>query len=853
MSEGLNMSLKRIQIGLILCALIGSFVIIPANTEACYSIEVTYESEKNVDQGDFTQYEIQIDLSPGCRSVYYLTFTTDGPFGTGWSTAILNESGGELGYDVEVMYSGTVTVYFYLMVSAPIDAVPDEEFAPLIYLRATDYYNQEDNYDIDTTTTVNNGIESPQAVSLWENGNSTNSIDMEWDQYLDPDTFGSYELHMSSLPGFIPVTTTVYATFYTRFTTTITVDGLSEGTDYYFVIRLWDSITTDRYFADSNQVKGRTQGINYPPIAVILSDPTNVKAREVTLTWTQNTDLDFASYEMHSSLDPGFTPDTTTRDMIVDNQTITSVEVSGLEENCTLYFKVRVIDHGGLFNDSNEVSCHTEDWDPEALTLYDPTNTTASSTVLSWSQSLDYDFQCYEIYMSENEFFTPSQDTYETNITDSCEISITLSSLEELTTYYFCVRLVDLAYNYNDSNVVSTTTLDGTPPTIISTIPLHDAVDVEVTQDITITFSEAMDQGTVTYSCTPDCGGWSEIWTVSGDEVTYQHSNDFEDSTIHTFQITAGTDLGGNALEGTTSFSFETKDMTKPEVTLTSPVKNAQDILINTKVSITFSEPMDESSVEGAITAPFSYGTPSWNGNRITLTPSEDLDYSTEYTVSVGKGASDLAGNQMASKYTLRFTTEADDTNHEPVVIVSSPNNDEVDESVIIAWSATDSDEDLISITLYYDTDTDDSSGLTLIKSSLSNSGSYEWDTSDIDDGDYYIYVVASDGDLEKGAYSGKLTIAHPEEPDNNGGDNTDGTGPSKGDESDSFPMILLVLIICAILGAVIVAAYVLGSKKVTVTGGPITCPACGKQFMADTSVSPYVQCPFCGTQGMLK
>jgi hypothetical protein len=148
MSEGLDMSLKGIQIGLILCALIGSFVIISVNTEACFTIEVTYEDNKNVDKGDFTQYEIQIDLSPGCRSVYYLTFSSDEPPGTGWSTAILNESGGVLDYGSEVMYSGTVTVYFYLMVTAPSDATDGETYAPPIYLRATDYYNQDDTFDM---------------------------------------------------------------------------------------------------------------------------------------------------------------------------------------------------------------------------------------------------------------------------------------------------------------------------------------------------------------------------------------------------------------------------------------------------------------------------------------------------------------------------------------------------------------------------------------------------------------------------------------------------------------------------------------------------------------------------------
>jgi hypothetical protein len=743
------------------------------------------------------------------------------------------------------------------MVTAPEDAIDGEEYAPPISLQVTDYYNQADNIDIETNTTVNSDILSPPPVILQETGNSTNSIELEWSMLPISEGFSKYEVHMSSLPDFVAVPTTVHTTFYTRAQTFLTVDGLSEGTDYYFVVRVWDNeYTTGPFLADSNKVKGRTQGINYPPVAVWLSDPKDVTNREVTLNWTQNLDADFAIYEIHSALEPGFAPNETTRDMTVDNQTIIEVQVTGLEENATLYFIVRVIDHGGLSNDSNEVSCHTEDFKPAAMELYDPTDTTNETTFLSWSQSTDYDFERYEIHISDESVFEPSQETYRAEKTNSAETSITIDNLEQLTTYYFCVRIYDCGGQYNDSNIGSTTTLDLTPPSIESHFPYHEANDVDVTQDITISFSEEMDQDTVTFSCTPDCSGWSEIWNAQGDEVTYQHSNDFEDSTILTFEITAGTDLRGNALTGDTSFSFVTKDNTNPEITDTSPAKNAQNVLTDTVVTITFSETMEKSSVEGAINAQFPYGTPTWNGNRIILTPSADLDFSTEYQISVGTAASDLAGNQMASIFTFKFTTEAEDINHEPEITVSSPNNDEVDESAFIVWIATDSDDDQISISIYYDTDTNEMNGMSLIKSSLSNSGTYEWDTSNMGNGDYYIYVVAYDGEIDVGSYSGKLTIQHPEDDGGDGGDGGgDGGGisPEKGDESDSFPMILLVLIICAVLVCVIVAAYALSSKKATVSGGPITCPSCGKQFMADTSVSPYVQCPFCGTSGMMK
>jgi hypothetical protein len=312
--------------------------------------------------------------------------------------------------------------------------------------------------------------------------------------------------------------------------------------------------------------------------------------------------------------------------------------------------------------------------------------------------------------------------------------------------------------------------------------------------------------------------------------------------------------MAGNELDTynsvTNPFSFTTKDITAPTVTSCSPQNQAENVLCSVEIKITFSEGMDESSVEDAISVPFSF-TESWSGFRLTLTPDSDLDFSTQYEISIGTGAEDLAGNNLKSKYTFSFTTEEEDVNHAPEVAVSSPSNDDADESITIEWLATDLDGDSVTISLYYDTDTDDSVGLKLIKGGLGNSGSYDWDTSDLPEGDYYVFVKASDGVNEAGSYSGKLTIAHAEVPDDGG--NQDGVDPGADEESDSFPMLILILIIIIVVIAVLVAALSKGSKKTGSQAETITCPRCGKQFTADTSVSPYVQCPFCGTSGMMK
>ncbi|UCG68611.1 MAG: hypothetical protein JSV09_12495, partial [Thermoplasmata archaeon] len=205
--------------------------------------------------------------------------------------------------------------------------------------------------------------------------------------------------------------------------------------------------------------------------------------------------------------------------------------------------------------------------------------------------------------------------------------------------------------------------------------------------------------------------------------------------------------------------------------------------------------------------------------------------------------------------------------------------------------------------------------GMLLIQSSVSNSGSYVWDISSLDEGNYYVYVTASDGDLETGSYSGRLTIDHPDETpidtdndgkpdsvdtddDNDGipddeedldGDgkldpgetdplnpDTDGDGydddidefprdktkwtsdvsdPGTEKEEDSLPLILLGIIIAIIVVLVAVVALVLSSgKKTTPLPAALTnCPNCGQQFQPDPTMAPYVQCPHCGTSGMLR
>lgn len=1055
---------KGLEVLLIIYVLVGSFIVICANSVACFGWTVSCnDTEKNVDIGCYTIYEIQTSFWPGCRSTYWVSFSHDG-IPSGWTADILDETGIVIPTGVETILSGTVSYLFSLKITAPGTATGGEKAIITTHIRATDYYNQDEIKDVITTTTVNSLDQAPNPVILSHAGSTQNTINLTWTESDEPlASFEKYELHMGPSLFFIPVKGTLIATITNRATTEYEVTGLSPETTYYFCVRVWDNDPQPQgpYFADSNVLAAATTGINDPPAAVFLYDPDDVTNSEANLTWTQNMDLDFDKYEVHFSTTPGFTPgpETLIGDPIYDQANV-KFQVTGLAENTTYYFKVRVYDTGGLYSDSNEVSCKTLDYLPEPIILDDPYDIGVSSMKLKWSESCITDFNYYEVHMAQIPGFVPGPGTLFKSITNRSENFTTITGLAEKTTYYFKVRVFDVTGNYMDSNEVFDTTLENTYPWIILTSPFNSEIDVCVSQNIVVTFSEAMDTGTVTFSCSTDPLGWSETWSNGDKTVTYSHNN-FQSQTIYTFHITGGKNLLGNDLVAgaiPNPWSFETEDIIPPIITLTTPSNGAINVPVTTKIEVTFSEPMDEStvtfvcfpdpggwsfvwsldfqkvtydhnpfeslklytvgitsgkdlagndlvsgsienpwvfetadatppmliftdpadgstkipidamviitfskvidttsltftcspdpggwtdtwsddgktvmlshnmfesltsytfhvtgakdlagndfvlgdvsnpfsfetkdadpplvvstkpakhatdvdvtstiqitfsegmnrqSVEDALEATFSYDVPTWEGNTIILTPTSDLDPSTQYTITIGTGVMDLAGNHLSSPFTLVFTTIS--INHAPTVVVSQPDNDVVHSEIEILWIATDQDSDPLTISLYFDDDNNpDNGGLTLIESDLSNSGSYNWDTSEIPDGDYYIYVKANDGRTEGTAYSGLLTVDHPEQSDSGDGGNGGGGDVNIGDEQkeDDFLWILLWIIICIIVILALVMAMVYRQRRNVTAAGSIKCSNCGQEFTPFDPTVDSAKCPHCGESSKIR
>src|SRR5215211_7821009 len=98
-------------------------------------------------------------------------------------------------------------------------------------------------------------------------------------------------------------------------------------------------------------------------------------------------------------------------------------------------------------------------------------------------------------------------------------------------------------------------------------------------------------------------------------------------------------------------------DTTAPKVNNTSPANNATGVSRTANVTATFSEPMDEASVEapGVVTLKKSSGgaavaasvTYNPTAKKVILNPNLSLARNTLYSAEVTTGATDLAGNQL--------------------------------------------------------------------------------------------------------------------------------------------------------------------------------------------------------------
>ena len=111
-----------------------------------------------------------------------------------------------------------------------------------------------------------------------------------------------------------------------------------------------------------------------------------------------------------------------------------------------------------------------------------------------------------------------------------------------------------------------------------------------------------------------------------------------------------------------------------PKIVETLPPSGAEQIPLNTNITISFDQPMDKLSVEGALTSvPAINSTISWSSDlkQMIIHPATLLLPNTSYQITINASACSSRGIPLMSNYILRFTTQP----VPPVIILTSPLN----------------------------------------------------------------------------------------------------------------------------------------------------------------------------------
>lgn len=207
----------------------------------------------------------------------------------------------------------------------------------------------------------------------------------------------------------------------------------------------------------------------------------------------------------------------------------------------------------------------------------------------------------------------------------------------------------------------TSTVPDYTPPKITKTDPSNGAAGVAITSRLSFLWSEWMDRPATesAFFSSPriTCSwSWAGSMQICTPDVGLKYGAQY---TI--VILSSARDLSGNEMKDyyTLSFATESMDVTPPTVLNTYPVNGTNDVNISSKIIVTFSEPMNATSVEAALSiTPGFITTMEWNLSLTTVTITASLVNDTGYVVAISTEAKDAAGNSLVSEYQLFFSTE---------------------------------------------------------------------------------------------------------------------------------------------------------------------------------------------------
>jgi|GEM_PF-1683335 len=263
---------------------------------------------------------------------------------------------------------------------------------------------------------------------------------------------------------------------------------------------------------------------------------------------------------------------------------------------------------------------------------------------------------------------------------------------------------------------------DLTAPTVTATQPTNGGKDVALNSGFNTTFSEAMDVNSLTATTITlrDLNNQFIAGTIALSEktLTFRPEQLLVANTVYNARIgRTAKDQAGNKLTEEYSWQFTTGKLTDsiaPRVGNVTPANLAQDIAVDTAVTVSFDEPIDPVTITASsVFLKDTAGnlvptTLAYQNSSIVLTSSSKLAFATTYVLSVTTAIKDMARNAVAPSYTSRFTTREPDDIIPPQVSSTSPIDGEKDIATNQALLATFSealDASTVNLTSFVVTD----------------------------------------------------------------------------------------------------------------------------------------------------
>ncbi|RMD98804.1 MAG: hypothetical protein D6814_06805 [Calditrichaeota bacterium] len=297
-------------------------------------------------------------------------------------------------------------------------------------------------------------LKAPEPVTLFPplpGNDAKKAVKLNWSMSNETGDFAAYSIYMRTQPNVTEANGSLVSIINDRTITQYVVTDLKPGTTYYFKIYVSDLTGLK---SASNEASATTASEEAPQ-AVSMYQPLLVDKGHVELSWTENSDPDFASYRVFRATSPNVTTDAKLRAIIL-RSTQTAFTDSGFTPGTTYFYKVFVFDKSGLNTGSNEVQVSIPlDAPPRPVILSIPTPLDSTRLKLTWSQNTDDDFAFYSIYRSTSSPVDTTGPPIAIISGNRGKTEYTDVGLTPRTRYYYRVFVVDTAGLKSGSNEVA--------------------------------------------------------------------------------------------------------------------------------------------------------------------------------------------------------------------------------------------------------------------------------------------------------------------------------------------------------------------------------------------------------------